>query len=245
MACGIVCIVHDREYVRTCTYNQRVIITLIYTHTHTHTHSHTPQPPMYSTPSHSSSLMSGSPTNTMKPAISEASTTLTGGAMPLAGYPNAAVHGHHLSRPHANMEQPDMTSSVANNNGGSRPPPGGGNPMVNYPQLPAVNVAPPLHSPGDYQYRFVQAPAFPRHPPPNNNNSQQHRLGNQSQSPAAMACNGHPPAVSSMSGISPQRNHIAATEQFTNLNHRNSREIGQQYAPTTPTTVQYHLESTV
>ena len=181
--------------------------------------------------------MSGSPTNTMKPTISEASTTLTGGAIPLSGYPNAAVHGHHHHLPHANTDQLEvMTSSLTNNNnqrqaatgvGGSRPPTGGGNPMVNYPQLPAVNVAPPLHSPGEYQYRFVQAPAFPR---PNNNN-QQHRLGNQSQS--------------TVSGVLSQRNHVAATEQFTNLNHQNSRELTQQRAPTTPTSVQYHLESTV
>ena len=208
------------------------------THKHTHTHAHhihTLQPHAYSTPSHSSSIMSGSPTNTMKPAISEASTTLTGGAIPLSGYPNAAMHGHHL--PHANTDQLEvMTSSLTNNNnqrqaasgvGGSRPPTGGGNPMVNYPQLPAVNVAPPLHSPGEYQYRFVQVPAFPRP----NNNKQQHRLGNQSQS--------------TVSGVSSQRNHITATEQFTNLNHRNSRELAQQRAPAMPTSVQYHLESTV
>ena len=49
------------------------------------------QPHGCSTPSHGSSIMSGSATNTMKPAISEAS---TGGAIPLASFPSAAVCGH-------------------------------------------------------------------------------------------------------------------------------------------------------
>ena len=187
-------------------------------------------------------MMSGSPTNTMKPAISEASTTLTEGAIPMGGgYPNAAVHEV-------------MTSSMTNNNkqrqaaaggvsGGTRPPTtGGGNPMVNYPQLPAVNVAPPLHSPGEYQYRFVQAPPFPR---PNN---EQHHRGNQSQSPAVTVRIGRPQPPQPLSGMPLQRSHVAAaTEQFTNLNNRNSREITQQRAPpsATPTSLQYHMESTV
>jgi hypothetical protein len=178
------------------------------------------------------------------------------------GYPNAAVHGHahhhHLPQSHAHTEQLEaMMSSLTNNNnqrqaavggvggvgGGPRPPIGGGNPMVNYPQLPAVNVAPPLHSPGEYQYRFVQAPAFPN----NNNQQQQSRHGNQSQLPAVAVYNSRPPAVSSMSGTPSQRsrNTAAATEQLTILNHQNSRELSRQQPPDTPTSVQYHLESTV
>ena len=177
------------------------------------------------------------------------------------GYPNAAVHsGHHhnLHQSHAHTEQLEamMSSMTINNNqrqaavggvgggGGPRPPPtgpGGGNPMVNYPQLPAVNVAPPLHSPGEYQYRFVQAPSFP-----NNNNQQQSqgRHGNQSQLPAVTVYNSRPPGVSSMTS-SQRSNTAAATEQFTNLNHRNSREVSHQQASAMPTSVQYHLESTV
>lgn len=190
------------------------------------------------------------------------------------GYPNAAVHSgnhHNLHQSHVHTEQLEamMSSLTSNNNqrqaavggvggGGPRPPPtgpGGGNPMVNYPQLPAVNVAPPLHSPGEYQYRFVQAPSFPNNNQQQSqgrhgNQSQQSRHGNQSQLPVVTVYNSRPPGVSSMpSTTSSQRSNIpaatAATEQFTNLNHRNSREISRQQAPATPTSVQYHLESTV
>ena len=149
-----------------------------------------------------------------------------------------------------------MTSSLTNNNrqcqvaagivsdggGGTRPPAaGGGNPMINYPQLPATNVAPHLHSHDEYQCQFIQAPAFPR---PSN---EQHHCGNQSQLPEVTVCSDHPQPQPA-SGVSLQRSHIAtATEQFTNLNNRNSREIAQQRAPAsaTPTSVQYHMESTV
>ena len=173
----------------------------------------------------------------MKPSISDTSTTGGGVAVP-PGYPNVAL-AHHLPCTNADSEQPDMTTGIV-----PRPPPGGGNPMVNYPQLPAVNVAPPLHSPGEYQYRFVQAPAFPRHPPPPPNNNNRH--GNHSQLPAVTVRSCQPP-LSMPSSVTAQRsNHTgsaAATEHFSNLNNRNSREIVQG-TPATPT-VQYHLESTV
>ena len=171
------------------------------------------------------------------------------------GYPNAALShtqqtgsaAQEVMSSHNNNNDQRRPASYNASGGGVRPRPpvpGGGNPMVNYPQRPAQNVAPPLHSnsPGEYQYRFVQAPAFPRHPPlpqtqPNNN--QHHRPANHSM--ATPTSGGHPQLMPSSS--SQQRSHVTpSTEQFSN---RNSREV---VAPPVHSSHngQYHqLESTV
>ena len=110
---------------------------------------------------------------------------------------------------------------------------GRGNPMVNFPRLPSQNVAPPLHSPGEYQYRFIQIPGFPI---PNNN---QQRRANQS-----VAAGGRPPPAPPTTTSSSQRSYAMASEQFTNLNRQDSPALTQQ-PQSRSQTFQYHMESTV
>lgn len=160
-----------------------------------------------------------------KVPLSDVSTTNTGGAVP------SVTHS---------SPQNNATGGRVEEGGRIVPHPQGANrgqnPMLKYPQRPAVNAAPPLHSPGEYQYRFVSAPSFPRHPPP----SHHHQGPGQDGSSHSHTPSRTVGPSSNTNGHLRSSHPLSSTSQRTTIQFTNTNNIQQSSSPQP-----YHMESVV